>query len=84
MIRIYKSDEGSFIQELRRGAEKAEIYSLAFDVNSKFLACCSDRGTVHIFSLSSVNKKLKENFKEDESAVKEEEEIAEAKNQKSM
>jgi hypothetical protein len=45
---------------LRRGAEKAEIYSIAFDPLSKFVACSSDRGTVHIFSLSTAHKKLKE------------------------
>lgn len=64
LIRIFRCDDGSFLQELRRGTEKAEIYSLAFDVQSKFIACSSDRGTVHIFSLATSHKKMKENILE--------------------
>jgi WD40 repeat protein len=42
---------GDLLQELRRGADKAEIYSIAFNQNSAMLACTSDKGTVHIFKL---------------------------------
>ncbi|RYG49089.1 hypothetical protein EON67_06980, partial [archaeon] len=42
---------GELLQELRRGADKAEIYSLAFNSNSSMLACTSDKGTVHVFKL---------------------------------
>ena len=38
-------------QELRRGSDSAEIYSLCFDAKSHFLCVSSDKGTVHIFSL---------------------------------
>jgi WD40 repeat protein len=31
--------------------DRAEIYSLAFNATSTFLACSSDKGTVHIFAL---------------------------------
>ena len=34
---------------MRRGAEKAEIYSLAFSSNAQWLAASSDKGTVHVF-----------------------------------
>lgn len=64
---------------MRRGAEKAEIYSVAFDPLAKFIAVSSDRGTVHIFSLTSVHKKLKE---KDEDSEKET--GVEPKNQKSL
>lgn len=57
IIRIYKTSDGSLIQELSRGAEKAEIYTIAFDPTDKYLACCSDRGTVHIFHLKNENNK---------------------------
>ena len=84
LIRIYSATDGSSIlQEVRRGAEKAEIYSLAYDPLSKFLACSSDRGTVHIFSLATANKKLNEGAGE-ENHPKEKEEITEPKNQKSL
>ncbi len=82
LIRIYSASDGSSIlQEVRRGAEKAEIYSLAFDPLSKFIACSSDRGTVHIFSLATSNKKLKEGTGEDPSIK---EEVQEPKNTKSL
>ena len=35
--------------------DRAEIYSIAFNQTTTFLACSSDKGTVHIFSL--VNEK---------------------------
>ena len=85
MIRIFKAEDGTFLQEVRRGAEKAEIYSLAFDPTSKFIACSSDRGTVHIFSLTTAHKKIKEGVKDDgEEVIREKEEIVEPKNQKSL
>ena len=58
LIRIYSTETGDFLTELRRGTEKAEIYSICFNSASKFLACSSDRGTIHIFSLITVNEKL--------------------------
>lgn len=58
LIRIYSTETGNFLSEFRRGTEKAEIYSICFNATSKFLACSSDRGTIHIFSLATVNEKL--------------------------
>ncbi|CAN0550777.1 unnamed protein product, partial [Laminaria digitata] len=31
--------------------DRAEVSSICFNQQSTFVACCSDRGTVHIFSL---------------------------------
>lgn len=61
VIRIY-NEKGDLMQELRRGSEAAIVYSIAFDLENKFLACSSDRGTIHIFfvnihSQSGVNQK---------------------------
>jgi hypothetical protein len=70
---------------VRRGSEKAEIYSISFDSGSKLLACSSDRGTIHIFSLATSHKKYKEQTKEelpDEDGGKPDEEAP--KNQKSI
>ncbi|KAG5251815.1 autophagy-related protein [Salix suchowensis] len=36
---------------VRRGADRAEIYSLAFSSTAQWLAVSSDKGTVHVFSL---------------------------------
>jgi WD40 repeat protein len=83
LIRIFKADDGDFLQEVRRGKEKAEIFSVSFDINSKYIACSSDRGTIHVFSLATSNKKYKEKQSEDISI--EEEKVEEApKNQKSI
>lgn len=49
--RVFDTATGDKLQELRRGADKAEIYSIAFNADSSMLACTSDRGTVHIFKL---------------------------------
>ena len=53
LIRIYniKNSEKKFTQELRRGSESANINCICFHNNSKFLLCCSDRGTIHIFNI---------------------------------
>jgi WD40 repeat protein len=59
MIRLFSTETGEYFKELRRGGEKAQIYSISFSPNSKYLACSSDRGTVHIFSLYNVIEKLK-------------------------
>ncbi|CAK9158090.1 unnamed protein product [Ilex paraguariensis] len=37
--------------EVRRGADRAEIYSLAFSSTAQWLAASSDKGTVHVFNL---------------------------------
>lgn len=84
IIRIFKIEDGSLVQELRRGAEKAEIYSVCFDSSSKFIACTSDRGTIHIFSLATVNKALNEGNGGHEEREREKEEESVPKNQKSF
>lgn len=43
---------------MRRGSDKAEIYSIAFDKNSNWLACSSDKGTIHIFSVKKGTGKI--------------------------
>jgi WD40 repeat protein len=58
LIRIFKTDDGTFLQELRRGKEKADINSICFHPNSKLVSSSSDRGTIHIWSLGNSMKKL--------------------------
>ena len=55
LIRIFDTSTGAALQEVRRGADKAEIYSLAFNQTSQWLACSSDRGTIHIFALKGAS-----------------------------
>lgn len=51
LIRIFNTVDGQLLQEVRRGADRAEIYSLAFSSKAQWLAVSSDKGTVHVFSL---------------------------------
>ncbi|KAM1051840.1 hypothetical protein ACFX19_033919 [Malus domestica] len=51
LVRIFNALDGSLLQEVRRGAERAEIYSLAFSSGAQWLAVSSDKGTVHVFSV---------------------------------
>lgn len=53
LIRIFDTQTGTSLQEVRRGADKAEIYSIAFNNNSQWLACSSDKGTIHVFRMLS-------------------------------
>ncbi|CAL8461731.1 g1262 [Coccomyxa elongata] len=53
LVRIHSTTEGTKLQELRRGADPACIYSIAFSKGDRphWLALSSDKGTVHVFSL---------------------------------
>ncbi|KAL5983825.1 Autophagy-related protein 18a [Asimina triloba] len=51
LVRVFNTIDGTLLQEVRRGADRAEIYSLAFSGNEQWLAVSSDKGTVHVFSL---------------------------------
>ncbi|GER35229.1 WD-repeat protein [Striga asiatica] len=51
LIRIYNTHNGSLLQEVRRGADRADIYSLAFSPTAQWLALSSDKGTAHVFGL---------------------------------
>ncbi|KAL0914896.1 hypothetical protein M5K25_015285 [Dendrobium thyrsiflorum] len=51
LVRIFNTMDGTRLQEVRRGADRAEIYSIALSPNVQWLAISSDKGTVHIFNL---------------------------------
>lgn len=59
LIRIYNSDTGDCIHELRRGSFSATIQSIAFTAANDKLAVTSSKGTLHIFSLSSDQESVK-------------------------
>ncbi|KXZ56132.1 hypothetical protein GPECTOR_1g111 [Gonium pectorale] len=52
LVRVWNTADGQLLQELRRGADPAHIYSLALSRTCEWLALTSDKGTVHIFALS--------------------------------
>ncbi|GAA0159789.1 scaffold/adaptor protein [Lithospermum erythrorhizon] len=51
LLRVFNTLDGSLLQEVRRGADRAEICSLAFSSTAQWLAVSSDKGTVHVFNL---------------------------------
>ncbi len=65
LIRVFDTASGKQIKEFRRGADRAEIYSLAFNGNSTALVVSSDKGTVHIYGLppseNAANDEVKKN-----------------------
>ncbi|PON96609.1 WD repeat containing protein [Trema orientale] len=51
LVRVFRTADGTPFQEVRRGADRAEIHSLAFSSPANWLAVSSDKGTVHVFSV---------------------------------
>jgi WD40 repeat protein len=51
LIRVFDTTTGQRLVELRRGAERVDIYSISFSPQSDWLAVSSDKGTIHVFSL---------------------------------
>lgn len=52
IIRVFNVFDGKIIRELRRGRESAVIHSLSFHNNGEWLACTSDRGTLHVYGVA--------------------------------
>eukprot|EP00826_Nyctotherus_ovalis_P022389 TRINITY_DN1737_c0_g1_i9.p1 TRINITY_DN1737_c0_g1~~TRINITY_DN1737_c0_g1_i9.p1 ORF type:complete len:348 (-),score=59.26 TRINITY_DN1737_c0_g1_i9:100-1143(-) len=50
IIRVFSSTTGMLLQEFRRGSNRTTIHCLSFDKSGDWLACSSDRETIHIFS----------------------------------
>jgi len=51
LIRIFDTSSYNMLQELRRGVDRARIWSIAFNAASQYVACSSDHGTVHVWGL---------------------------------
>ena len=60
IIRVFSVENGEFLEEFRRGKEKANISHISFDEYSGWMAVCSERGVIHIFSMGNVWKIAKE------------------------
>lgn len=53
LLRLWNTMTGEILKEFRRGSDRAEIYCLVFNIYTTYIACSSDKGTVHIFSINS-------------------------------
>ena len=58
LIRVFSTEDGTPLQEVRRGSDKAEIYSICFDKMANWIACSSDKGTIHIFNVSKNQSRI--------------------------
>eukprot|EP00009_Paramoeba_aestuarina_P001815 CAMPEP_0201507796 /NCGR_PEP_ID=MMETSP0161_2-20130828/1356_1 /ASSEMBLY_ACC=CAM_ASM_000251 /TAXON_ID=180227 /ORGANISM="Neoparamoeba aestuarina, Strain SoJaBio B1-5/56/2" /LENGTH=284 /DNA_ID=CAMNT_0047902267 /DNA_START=99 /DNA_END=950 /DNA_ORIENTATION=+ len=56
LVRIYDTASGELLRELRRGSGQAQIYSIKFSPDSKFLLVTSDTGTIHLFAAGETEK----------------------------
>ena len=57
IIKLYSTDGGEVVQELKRGNSKAEINSIVFHPTLYLLACTSSKSSIHIFELKKAVEK---------------------------
>lgn len=57
IIRVFETETGGQLQELRRGTERATLCSLAFSLDCSLLAITSDKSTVHVFTIEADTKR---------------------------
>ena len=62
-LELYETENLEKLQELNRGQEIAKIKYISIDFRNQFLAASSERGTIHIWSLSQSLEKLKKSGK---------------------
>ena len=53
LIRVWNTEDGAMLKELRRGADNAKIWSMCFSEDGSMLAVTSSHGTCHIFGVAS-------------------------------
>ena len=58
LIRVFDSNTGNILTELRRGSQPANIFCVNFNSDSSLLCVASDHGTIHIFSTSQVGVEI--------------------------
>lgn len=51
LIRLFNSETGEQLKELRRGMESVQIVCIAFDSLISQIAISSNKGTVHVFKI---------------------------------
>eukprot|EP01104_Vermistella_antarctica_P016841 TRINITY_DN5842_c0_g1_i1.p1 TRINITY_DN5842_c0_g1~~TRINITY_DN5842_c0_g1_i1.p1 ORF type:complete len:363 (-),score=82.25 TRINITY_DN5842_c0_g1_i1:66-1154(-) len=55
LIRVFNTSTAQQLREFRRGADRAEIYSIAFNPTSSFLCVSSDKSTIHIYAIDKID-----------------------------
>jgi WD40 repeat protein len=57
IIKIYSTDGGEVVQELKRGNRKAEITCIVFHPTQYLLACTSSKSSIHLFEIRKAVEK---------------------------
>jgi WD40 repeat protein len=60
IIKLFSSDNGEVVQELKRGNSKAEIQEIIFHPSLFLLACTSSKSSIHIFEFNKAIQKCTE------------------------
>ena len=84
LIRIFNIPTGENITTFRRGTKNVSMNCITFSPNNTFIGCSSDVGTIHIFSIVGIMKKLNSNNKNEDEKRFSEVFSDEPKNQKSL
>jgi WD40 repeat protein len=52
LVRVWDTQSGKCLRQLRRGVDKADIYGVAFRTDEQELCVWSDKGTIHVFAVA--------------------------------
>lgn len=58
LIRLFDTNTGDIIGDFKRGNDKAQIFSLSFSHDNKFICCSCDTGTIHIFKINEYEQEI--------------------------
>lgn len=63
LLRLFNTQTGANLTEVRRGADQAVITDVSIDPSNTYVSCSSDKGTIHVFKIGDSedvqNKKSK-------------------------
>lgn len=63
---MYDTATGQLVREMRRGVDQADIYSITFSQYDRWLLCGSNKGTIHVYSLTATQKAPEQRSSDDD------------------
>lgn len=60
LIRVWDPNSSRLVKELRRGTDAAEIFAVALRRDGKSLCVSSDKGTVHVWDLTTTRQEKRQ------------------------
>ena len=61
LIRIFNTENGSLLREIRRGLDKAIIFDITFSNDNLLLSVSSNKKTIHVYSIENSFKEINQN-----------------------